>query len=95
MRRLRLQMMAGGLGLDPDALAFLTAAGITDATITAAIDTLVLDLKGYGIWTKMKAIYPFVGGTATTHKYNLKDPVDAMQRLEFNLMAAGFIMPME
>ena len=24
----------------------------------------------------MKAIYPFVGGTATTHKFNLKDPAD-------------------
>ena len=68
--------MAGGIGLDPDAVAFLTAAGITDATITLAIDTLVKDIKGYGIWTKMKAIYPFVGGTATTHKFNLKDPQD-------------------
>jgi hypothetical protein len=79
-------MMAGGLGLDPDALAFLTAAGITDATITSAIDTLVVQLKGFGIWTKMKAIYPFVGGTATTHKYNLKDPQDtnAAFRLSFS-----------
>ena len=76
MRRLRLGMMAGGIPLDPDAVAFLTAAGITDATITTAIDTLVTDLKGYGVWTKMKAIYPFVGGTATTHKFNLKDPRD-------------------
>jgi hypothetical protein len=34
----------------------------------------------------MKAIYPFVGGTATTHKWNLKDPrdVDAAFRLQFN-----------
>jgi hypothetical protein len=24
----------------------------------------------------MKAIYPFVGGTATTHKFNLKNPLD-------------------
>ena len=70
-------MMAGGLGLDPDAVAFLTAAGITDATITLAIDTLVKDLKSYGIWTKMKALYPFVGGTASTHKFNLKNPVDS------------------
>jgi len=62
--------------VDPDAQAFLTASGITDATITSAINTLVLDLKGYGIWTKMKAIYPFVGGTASTHKWNLKDPQD-------------------
>ena len=75
-------MMAGGL--DP-ASAFLAAAGITDPTITAAINTLVNDLVGYGIWNKMKAIYPFVGGTANTHKFNLKDPrdLDAAFRLVF------------
>jgi hypothetical protein len=79
-------MMAGRVPLDPDAQAFLNAAGITDNSITAAIDTLVLDLKGYGIWNKMKAIYPFVGGTASTHKFNLKNPVDidAAFRLVFN-----------
>jgi hypothetical protein len=86
MRRLRLQMMAGGIPLDPDAVAFLTAAGITDATITAAIDTLVVQLKAIGVWTKMKALYPFVGGIASTHKFNLKNPVDsdAAFRLVFN-----------
>jgi len=75
-----------GPALDPDAVAFLTAAAITDPTITSAINTLVVDMKGYGIWTKMKAIYPFVGGTATTHKWNLKDPQDtnAAYRLVFN-----------
>ena len=62
--------------LDPDAIAFLTAAAITDPTITSAINTLVVDLKGYGIWTKMKALYPFVGGTASTHKFNLINPLD-------------------
>jgi len=73
-------------GFDPDAQAFITAAGITDPTQQSAINTLVLDLKGYGIWTKMKAVYPFVGGTATTHKYNLKDPrdLDAAFRLTFS-----------
>jgi len=72
--------------LDPDAVAFLTAAAITDPTITGAIDTLVVDLKGYGIWTKMKALYPFVGGTASTHKFNLKNPLDtdAAFRLTFH-----------
>ena len=69
-------MMAGGIPLDPDAQAFLNAAGITDATITTAIDTLVIQLKAIGVWNKMKAIYPFVGGTATTHKFNLKNPAD-------------------
>ena len=73
-------------GFDPDAQAFITAAGITDNTQKSAINTLVLDMKGYGIWTKMKAIYPFVGGTASTHKWNLKDPQDtnAAFRLVFN-----------
>jgi hypothetical protein len=77
--------VAAGGGLDPDAEAFLTAASITDATITGAIDTLVTDLKSFGLWNKMRAIYPFVGGTASTHKWNLKDPRDAnnAQRAEF------------
>jgi len=61
---------------DADALAFITAAAITDATQKRAIETLVVDLKGYGIWTKMKALYPFVGGTASQHKFNLKNPLD-------------------
>lgn len=59
-----------------EALAFIAAAGITDATQKQAICTLVSDLQTYGIWTKMKAIYPFVGGTSSTHKWNLKDPRD-------------------
>lgn len=76
---------AGG-GTDADAQAFITAAGITDATQQTAINTLVTDLKGYGIWSKMKAIYPFVGGTSSTHKWNLKDPrdLDAAFRLVFS-----------
>lgn len=87
MRRVRLAFMSGGISLDPDAQAFLTAAGITDATITAAIDTLVIQLKTIGIWTKMKAIYPFVGGTATTHKFNLKNPADT--NAAFRLVFSG------
>jgi hypothetical protein len=63
-------------GFDADAQAFITAAGITDNTQKSAINTLVLSLKANSIWTKMKAIYPMVGGTASTHKWNLKDPRD-------------------
>ena len=74
-----------GGAIDPDAQAFLMAAGIVDATITSAINNLVVGLKGASLWTKMKAIYPFVGGTATTHKFNLKDPrdLDVAFRLTF------------
>ena len=73
-------------GFDPDAQAFITAANITNTTQKNAINTLVVDLKGYGVWTKMKAVYPFVGGTASTHKFNLKDPrdLDVAFRLVFN-----------
>ena len=71
--------------VDPDAQAFITAAAITDPTQQAAINTLVVDLKGYNVWSKMKALYPMVGGTATTMKWNLKDPrdLDAAFRLFF------------
>ncbi len=77
---------SGGGGNDADAQAFITAASITDSTQQSAINTLVTQLKSYGIWTKMKAIYPFVGGTASSHKFNLKDPrdLDAAYRLQFN-----------
>jgi hypothetical protein len=70
---------------DPDAQAFITAAAITDPTQQGAINTLVLALKGYSIWTKFKAIYPVVGGSASSHKFNLKDPrdLDAAFRLTF------------
>jgi hypothetical protein len=74
------------LSYDGDAQAFITAAALTDTTQKTAVNDLVLDLKAAGIWTKMKALYPMVGGTATTHKFNLKDPrdLDAAYRLVFN-----------
>lgn len=61
---------------DADAQAFIGAAGITNPIQQLAITNLVIDLKDAGLWTKLIALYPFVGGTATTHKYNLKDPQD-------------------
>jgi hypothetical protein len=57
--------------IDPNAQAFITAAGITNATQISAINTLVKSLKSAGIWSKCNAIYPFVGGTSTTHSFNL------------------------
>jgi hypothetical protein len=75
-----------GITTDSDAQAFITAAAITDPTQQTAINNLVVGMKADGIWTKMKAVYPFVGGTATAHKWNLKDPrdLDAAFRLVFN-----------
>jgi hypothetical protein len=78
---------AFGVSYDPDAQAFFTASGLTGATNLTAINTLVVALKGYGIWTKMKAIYPMVGGTAALHKWNLKNPLDT--NAAFRLVFSG------
>ena len=60
--------------------AFIKAAGITDSTQQTAIKTLVNDLNGYGLWTKMLGIYPLVGGTASSHSWNLKDTTKLKMR---------------
>jgi hypothetical protein len=74
------------LVLDSDAEAFLTATGITDTTITSAINTLVVELKKENLWSIMGAIYPFVGGTANTHKFNLKTPADTNAAFRLNFV---------
>ena len=72
-------------GTDADAQAFITASGISGTEATA-INTLVVSLKNANIWTKMKAVYPMVGGSATSMKFNLKDARDlnAAYRLVFS-----------
>lgn len=69
----------------PEAAAFISAAGITDPTQQTAINQLVIDLQTANVYTKFVALYPFVGGTASQHKYNLIDPqdTDAAFRLSF------------
>jgi len=47
-------------GINPDAQAFITAAGITGTTQVDAINALVNGLQTDGLWSKMKAVYPFV-----------------------------------
>ena len=73
-------------GADADVTNFLTATAITDGTITTAITNLVSDLKTSYLWNRFLAIYPLVGGTASTHKYNLLDPrdLDVSFRTVFN-----------
>jgi hypothetical protein len=70
---------------DVNAQAFINASGVTDITTIYAVNDLVISMKADGTWAKMKAIYPLVGGTATTHKFNLKDPrdLDVAFRLSF------------
>lgn len=61
---------------DSSSIAFIDAAGITDATQQAALNTLVKSLKANSLWDKIKAAYPLIGGTSSSHKFNLKNPVD-------------------
>jgi hypothetical protein len=62
------------ISYDTDAEAFFTAAGITDVGQKNAVNDLVLSLKADSLWTKMVALYPFIGGSASTHAVNLKSP---------------------
>ena len=66
--------------------AFATATGITDTTILGALNTFDLGLISNSLDTKTKAIYPMVGGTSTTCKYNFMDSrdLDIAFRLQFN-----------
>ncbi|QNH60758.1 hypothetical protein [Hymenobacter sediminicola] len=70
---------------DADAAAFLSAAGIGNAAQQQAVHRLAVELKEAGLWAKLHAVYPFVGGTAQAHKLNLKNPADtdAAFRLTF------------
>lgn len=69
------------------AIPFIQAAGITDATQKTAVTTLVSDLQNAGLWDKMIAIYPIVGGTQQAHVLNLKDPRDADAAYRLSLYA--------
>ena len=70
---------------DADTIAYMNATGL-DSSFAPALDGLVVGLKDYGLWDEMEVVYPFIGGTAALHKWNLKDPqdTDAGYRLTFN-----------
>ena len=70
---------------DSDAQKFYDASGISDTTQKTAINNLVKELKDSSLWTRFIAIYPMVGGSASTTKWNLKDPrdLDTAYRLTF------------
>jgi len=47
---------------------------ITGHEMWLAVDSFVLALVDAGHWERMKAIYPFIGGSAAAHSINLKSP---------------------
>jgi hypothetical protein len=60
--------------LNPIVSNFLTATGITDATTITALNDLVNGLDSAGLTAKIPVLYPMVGGTSTTCRYNLMNP---------------------
>ena len=52
---------------------FFDNAGITNEIQKQAINHLLYNLLDAGLLGKIVALYPFVGGTATSHSYNLVD----------------------
>src|SRR3954470_17406839 len=74
----------------PETVSYLAATGLSPS-YTPALDGLVVGLKSNGLWSKMTAVYPFVGGTAGLHRWNLKDPrdLDAAYRLTYNPGSGG------
>jgi hypothetical protein len=88
---------------DSDANAYLSAVvaaggtGITP-TVSAATTNMFISLKNAGIYAKLDALYPFLGGVAASAKFNAKNPIDtnAAFRLTFGggvtfSQAKGFI----
>ena len=77
-----------GKSIDPNAAAFIAAAGITNGIQVNAINNFVLALKAINnvdanfvnftvpANSTLAACYPMVGGTDTAHKFNLINPVD-------------------
>jgi hypothetical protein len=63
-------------GVDPVVQTFVssTYANITDPAQIIALNYLVTALKENGLWSRIKLLYPFIGGNATSHRFNLVDP---------------------
>jgi hypothetical protein len=77
-----------GGGYDPDAQAYIDAVLAAGGTLSSgdqdAINTLYVDSKAIGVYSKLKVMYPFTGGTQNSNKFNGLNPVDsdAAYRLE-------------
>jgi len=71
---------------DTAATTFITNSGITDTLQKSAINDLVVQLKKDTLWDKFLALYPMIGGTDATTKWNLKDArdLDNAYRISWN-----------
>ena len=56
--------------------AVVSAGGTVNSTMSAATITMFQSIWSNGLNTNMLAMYPFIGGTAGSHKFNAMNPVD-------------------
>jgi hypothetical protein len=59
---------------DTDAIAYFTAAGITDPAQKVAYSNFVISAKANGYYSKFIALYPMIGGVDISHYINAKNP---------------------
>jgi len=71
--------------LDSDANTYMIAS--VNGQWQPAIDNLFTSLKSNSLYTKIQAFYPFLGTTATQHKWNGKNPLDT--NVAFRLTFSG------
>lgn len=62
------------VAVDPDAIAYVSAS--SNIAYQDIIDDLFVSLKSNSIYAKIQAFYPFLGTTASQHKWNAKNPID-------------------
>lgn len=88
--------MAGESGYTPtdtDAIAYIseveTQGGTLSDTDKEAIDDLYIGLKADSIYTKLKLMYPFMGGTPDSHTINGISPTDADSTITWQIALTG------
>jgi hypothetical protein len=82
-----------GPAFDPDAAAYLSAVvsagGTTSPTISAATNTLFIQLKGAGLYSKTTMMYPYIGSTSASHSLEAKNP--GTNNISFNVVSGSWI----
>jgi hypothetical protein len=82
-------MAAVGIANDDTVYYPGTPQEITGNGFYIALDTFVNSLKAEGIFSKLKAVYPLIGGTADRHKWNLINPQDSDDAFRISFYGSG------
>jgi hypothetical protein len=95
--------VAAAPAFDPNAQAYLNAVvslgGTTNTTINNAVNTLFVDLKSAGLYSKIFAMYPMIGIASASQALNAKDPtpisssfyIDYLNPQNFIFSSSGII----